>query len=846
MILLDSVNSSLNETAFVVCGHARLLNRKHVKVLEADGKRSTPRAPCHSRTITSLIDMGSTKSRTPTSNAKLWANLNLDASTLVSAKFLSSPDQIRAVWSQRDVVASRKRIFSTVHTVSRDNEYITAPPVELRESPSPSIFLSPSRKKFLKFATPKLPSGKPDNVTSIEIWTMGGGLDSSWEVDDSTHGVVYTDEWFGSVSWSPDESMVVYVADRPEPESPKSDDPQESWAHPLHFKFHENARGPFGEAYQNRRSPTLFIADLVDRKTYLICTKKMSKEETLFGEPQWSPDGKFIAATMRWRTFVDADLRPQSDECLPNDLGLRYCYNRYSSIVVFVVPQAPTAMSSKTVQMKAVSSKVDAEDFCCNSPRFSPDSKDLIYLSSPRYGAERANGRVLPHNSTRVLRYVRISEDGISDPCTLIPVPEDPSSTGFPGLYLHSLIEYPWLNANSIVLNSVWGSVNKVMTARFTRKDQELTPNVKPVTALAFDAGNGETGIPVYSYNVLDNLDNVILVSASNPASPTRFSVVHLENGNDVELQPKFVTALSPRAQALEKNVRGMHTIDLVTTGTLDESFSGSAIRFIPEEHEASLRFQVTVLLPRKTAGKSPLIVYPHGGPHVATLNGYTHLAMALLKCGYGVMYVNYRGSLGLGQKSLETLPGNVGRQDVNEVVQATRWALSEADFGLDTDRVGFLGGSHSGFLGAHTSLIPGLYKRTVLRNPVTNIAMMVGATDIPDWCFCEAGLNSRNENGVQLAPDAEQLRKMYALSPVSRVKACASEQRPGPTLLQVGGSDRRVPPQQSLEWKRIMTEAYGSGNVTIRWYPKSGHAIDEVPNGDDAAVQALDFFRHI
>lgn len=789
---------------------------------------------------------------TEVSNAKLWAVLSLDSATLVSAQFVSScGDEVQSVWSQRDLVASRKRHFSSTYILSKKNKYIATPPVEISES-APECYYSPSRKRFLKFTSSSNNGTTEANAGSIiaEVWTVGGGLDLSWEIDRATHGPVFTDEWFGSVSWSPDEEMVVYAADRPNTALlEKVSDKQESWIYPLAYKFHEDAKDPFGEAYIARRSPTLYVADVVRGSSFPLCEEDTADmRRGRFGEPHWSPNGEKIVATLRRSTGSVAGKEAVDGDFLPPDLGLRYCYNRQSSIVLFDAPQPREDLSSGSRSMQLVSSEENADDFCCNSPRFSPDGKDILYVSAPRISSTDLPGKVLPHNTTKVLRTVRVGESGLSVPRTLISIPENPGHKDFPGLYLHSLPENPWIGPDTVVFNTIWGSVNKALSTTFARDGDQLVPaagDLKLVDWGSVLSGanlGGQTVTASYNIIVLDVCENAILISANNPVTPTILFSVRPRNWKTTESEVEVfaVSQASNRAQSLYSLLGADHTVDLVTQ---NDVISGTAREYEPGYDKAHLRYQVTVLLPTKTKEKTPFIVFPHGGPHTATLNGYSQGTAALLKRGFAVMYVNYRGSLGLGQKSLETLPGNVGTQEVCEVAQATKWALGKAEFFLDTERVGFVGGSHSGFIGAHTSLIPGLFKRTVLRNPVVNLATMVGATDIPDWCFCEAGVNSKNENAVRFAPDADQLRIMYEHSPVSRVQPVEDpSQRPGPTLLQVGGSDRRVPPQQSLEWKRILTQAYGANSVTIRWYPASGHAIDEVPNGDDAWVRALDF----
>lgn len=57
-----------------------------------------------------------------------------------------------------------------------------------------------------------------------------------------------------------------------------------------------------------------------------------------------------------------------------------------------------------------------------------------------------------------------------------------------------------------------------------------------------------------------------------------------------------------------------------------------------------------------------------------------------------------------------------------------------------DPKRAAVVGGSHGGFLTGHlVGQHPAAFRCGGLRNPVLNIALMVGLTDIPDWCYVEA-----------------------------------------------------------------------------------------------------------
>lgn len=97
-------------------------------------------------------------------------------------------------------------------------------------------------------------------------------------------------------------------------------------------------------------------------------------------------------------------------------------------------------------------------------------------------------------------------------------------------------------------------------------------------------------------------------------------------------------------------------------------------------------------------------------------------------------MLINYRGSIGAGQDSVNFLLGRIGTSDVADCIQAIDEAFSKYSW-LDPNRVILVGGSHGGFLVTHLSgQYPTKFKVVVARNPVIDVASMSIISDIPDW----------------------------------------------------------------------------------------------------------------
>ena len=216
-----------------------------------------------------------------------------------------------------------------------------------------------------------------------------------------------------------------------------------------------------------------------------------------------------------------------------------------------------------------------------------------------------------------------------------------------------------------------------------------------------------------------------------------------------------------------------------------------------------------------------PMVVLIHGGPSDERAQfGFSPLLQWLTNRGYGVFYMNFRGSPGFGKKFLTAQQGEWGgkmNRDVDEQVEHLI-----ADKIADPEKIAVFGGSYGGFatLVAITKR-PDLYKCAIDVVGPANLETFI-QTRPPEWSLDSLAADL----GDPRTP--EGLAKLRDRSPINHI-----DRVQGPILIVQGANDRRVPQAESDR----LVEAMKSRNVKVTYllYPDEGHGLLRQPNNNSS-----------
>lgn len=226
-----------------------------------------------------------------------------------------------------------------------------------------------------------------------------------------------------------------------------------------------------------------------------------------------------------------------------------------------------------------------------------------------------------------------------------------------------------------------------------------------------------------------------------------------------------------------------------------------------------------------------PLLLVIHGGPAGVSAARYPSLGGAypvqvFASLGYAVLQPNYRGSTGYGARFRGLNKGDImGKDwiDVNSGVDALiRMGIA------DSTKVGIMGWSFGGF---HTFW--GITQTTRFAAASAG----AGANDLTSF-YSQTDI-SEYLSMLQGAPPWEKLDHYLERSAYRKVQDVVT-----PLLIQVGEADRRVSPEQSIQFYEAM-KGVGKAPVRLVMYPGQGHGVTEPRLLRDLQQRNVEWFTH-
>ncbi len=207
---------------------------------------------------------------------------------------------------------------------------------------------------------------------------------------------------------------------------------------------------------------------------------------------------------------------------------------------------------------------------------------------------------------------------------------------------------------------------------------------------------------------------------------------------------------------------------------------------------------------------KYPLVVEIHGGPHAMYGNTFFHELQLLSAKGYGVLYVNPRGSHSYSQEFVDAVRGDYGGGDYEDIMAGVDYVLGTNEW-IDQDRLGVTGGSYGGFM---TNWIVGhtnRFKAAVTQRSISNWISFYGVSDI-GYYFTP----------WQIGTDMTDIDTLWAASPL---KYAANVETP--LLILHSENDYRCPIEQAQQFY-ITLKAMGKEVGFVR-FPQADHNLSRV-----------------
>jgi len=275
---------------------------------------------------------------------------------------------------------------------------------------------------------------------------------------------------------------------------------------------------------------------------------------------------------------------------------------------------------------------------------------------------------------------------------------------------------------------------------------------------------------------------------------------------------PKRLTSTNPQVAAF-----GHGAQRVVTWKSAADSESIEGVLSLPVGYQEGTRV--------------PLLVVVHGGPAGVSSARYPGTGAAypiqvFNSMGYAVLQPNFRGSTGYGKRFRGLNHGDIlGKDwvDVNSGVDAMiRTGIA------DSTKMGLMGWSYGGFQTFWGVTQTRRFAAASSGAGVNDLTAFFSQTDISDYLGML--MNSVPWDKPEFFVERSAYRKVKDVTT--------------PLLIQSGADDRRVSPEQSIQFYEAM-KRIGKAPVKLVLYPGQGHGIADIRLSKDRMMRNIEWFAY-
>ncbi len=229
-----------------------------------------------------------------------------------------------------------------------------------------------------------------------------------------------------------------------------------------------------------------------------------------------------------------------------------------------------------------------------------------------------------------------------------------------------------------------------------------------------------------------------------------------------------------------------------------------------------------------------PLVIVIHGGPTGRATSEHSSLKQYFCSLGFALLDINHRGSTGLGRKYRQSLLGNWGEFDADDIVDAINFVGNQK--WIDKDLV-FIRGSSAGGYTVLRSLtrFPQQFAGGACYYGIGNLVTLSNITHKFESSYTDNLVGERFNPETATHADS----RFVTRSPVSQINQLSS-----PLILFQGKEDKVVPPALSREVIALLKKKGIKHSYTE--YSGEGHGFRQMQTRADALRKESAFFAEI